>query len=38
LLDCYRAALAGNPYNFGAALPAPSFLENYPDLLEPTDA
>jgi len=33
LLDRYRAALADNPYNFGAALPVPAFLENYPDSL-----
>jgi putative glycosyltransferase (TIGR04372 family) len=33
LLDRYRAALADNPYNFGAALPVPAFLESYPNLL-----
>jgi len=33
LLDRYRAALSDNPYNFGAALPVPTFLECYPDLL-----
>jgi putative glycosyltransferase (TIGR04372 family) len=34
LLDCYRAALADNRYNFGAALPVPAFLERLPELLE----
>jgi putative glycosyltransferase (TIGR04372 family) len=33
LLDRYRAALADNPYNFGAALPVPAFLERLPELL-----
>jgi putative glycosyltransferase (TIGR04372 family) len=34
LLDRYRSALADNPYNFGAALPVPSFLESFPELLK----
>jgi putative glycosyltransferase (TIGR04372 family) len=34
LLERYRAALADNPYNFGAALPAPGFLESFPELLK----
>ncbi|MGJ5178181.1 TIGR04372 family glycosyltransferase [Bradyrhizobium oligotrophicum] len=33
LLDGYRAALADNPYNFGAALPVPTFLNRLPELL-----
>ncbi|MGY4287226.1 putative glycosyltransferase (TIGR04372 family) [Bradyrhizobium sp. LM2.7] len=33
LLDRYRATLADNPYNFGGALPVPSFLERFPELL-----
>jgi putative glycosyltransferase (TIGR04372 family) len=33
LLERYRSALADNPYNFGAALPAPSFLQSIPELL-----
>jgi putative glycosyltransferase (TIGR04372 family) len=33
LLDRYRASLADNPYNFGAALPVPAFLERLPELL-----
>jgi putative glycosyltransferase (TIGR04372 family) len=33
LLERYRTALAGNPYNFGAALPVPGFLESFPELL-----
>jgi putative glycosyltransferase (TIGR04372 family) len=33
LFDLYRAALADNPYNFGAALPAPAILEKLPELL-----
>jgi putative glycosyltransferase (TIGR04372 family) len=33
LLDRYRVALADNPYNFGAALPVPAFLEHFPELL-----
>jgi putative glycosyltransferase (TIGR04372 family) len=33
LLDRYRAALAHNPYNFGAALPVPAILEELPELL-----
>ncbi|GLH77365.1 hypothetical protein SSBR45G_22730 [Bradyrhizobium sp. SSBR45G] len=33
MLDQYRAALADNPYNFGAALPVPDFLDRLPDLL-----
>ena len=33
LLERYRATLAGNPYNFGAATPVPSFLESFPELL-----
>jgi putative glycosyltransferase (TIGR04372 family) len=33
LLDRYRHALAENPYNFGAALPVPAFLERLPELL-----
>ncbi|MFC5325602.1 TIGR04372 family glycosyltransferase [Bradyrhizobium oligotrophicum] len=33
LLDRYHAALADNPYNFGAALPVPAFLERLPELL-----
>jgi putative glycosyltransferase (TIGR04372 family) len=33
LLERYRAALADNPYNFGAALPVPAFLESFPELL-----
>jgi len=33
LLDRYRNALADNPYNFGAALPVPAFLERLPELL-----
>ncbi|WP_315773380.1 MULTISPECIES: TIGR04372 family glycosyltransferase [unclassified Bradyrhizobium] len=33
LLDRYRAALSGNPYNFGAALPVPDFLDRLPELL-----
>ncbi|WP_315781485.1 MULTISPECIES: TIGR04372 family glycosyltransferase [unclassified Bradyrhizobium] len=33
LLDRYHAALAGNPYNFGAALPVPAFLDRLPELL-----
>ena len=33
LLDCYRAALGHNPYNFGAALPVPAFLKRLPELL-----
>jgi putative glycosyltransferase (TIGR04372 family) len=33
LLDRYRTALADNPYNFGAALPVPAFLERLPELL-----
>ena len=32
-LERYRAALADNPYNFGAALPVPSFLQSIPELL-----
>jgi putative glycosyltransferase (TIGR04372 family) len=34
LFERYRAALADNPYNFGAALPVPAFLESIPSLLE----
>jgi putative glycosyltransferase (TIGR04372 family) len=34
LLDRYRAALASNPCNFGAALPVPHFLESFPELLK----
>ena len=34
LLDRYRATLAENPYNFGAATPAPSFLRSFPNLLD----
>jgi putative glycosyltransferase (TIGR04372 family) len=33
LLERYRTAIADNPYNFGAALPVPEFLEHYPGLL-----
>jgi hypothetical protein len=33
LLDRYRGSLADNPYNFGAALPVPAFLERLPELL-----
>ena len=33
LLDRYRTALADNPYNFGAALPVPAFLDRLPELL-----
>ena len=33
LLARYQAALADNPYNFGAALPVPAFLERFPELL-----
>ncbi|MGJ4962385.1 TIGR04372 family glycosyltransferase [Bradyrhizobium sp. HKCCYLRH3061] len=33
-LDRYRAALSGNPYNFGAALPVPAFLDRLPELLD----
>ncbi|WP_316191392.1 MULTISPECIES: TIGR04372 family glycosyltransferase [unclassified Bradyrhizobium] len=32
-LDRYRAALSSNPYNFGAALPVPAFLDRLPELL-----
>jgi putative glycosyltransferase (TIGR04372 family) len=35
LLDRYRATLSDNPYNFGAALPTPGFLESFPELLAP---
>ena len=35
LLDRYRAAMAENPLNFGAALPVPDFLKAYPALLDP---
>ncbi|HLZ03194.1 MAG TPA: TIGR04372 family glycosyltransferase [Bradyrhizobium sp.] len=34
LLGRYRRTLADNPYNFGAALPVPAFLESHPELLE----
>jgi putative glycosyltransferase (TIGR04372 family) len=34
LLQCYRAAIRVNPFNFGAALPVPAFLQSYPELLE----
>jgi putative glycosyltransferase (TIGR04372 family) len=34
LLERYRTAIADNPYNFGAALPVPTFLDRYPELLE----
>jgi putative glycosyltransferase (TIGR04372 family) len=34
LLKRYRAALTDNPYNFGMALPVPTFLESYPELLD----
>lgn len=37
LLDRYRQTVAENPYNFGAALPVSSFLERYPDLLDPCE-
>jgi putative glycosyltransferase (TIGR04372 family) len=37
LLEIYRATLADNPFNFGAAMPVPSFLESFPDLLEKKD-
>jgi putative glycosyltransferase (TIGR04372 family) len=33
LLDRYRSTLSDNPYNFGAALPVPAFLERMPELL-----
>jgi putative glycosyltransferase (TIGR04372 family) len=33
LFERYRASLADNPYNFGAATPVPSFLESIPELL-----
>lgn len=33
LLELYRQAMAENPYNFGAALPVPGFLEKHPELL-----
>jgi putative glycosyltransferase (TIGR04372 family) len=33
LLDRYRTALSGNPFNFGAALPVPAFLARLPELL-----
>nr|WP_240535842.1 TIGR04372 family glycosyltransferase [Bradyrhizobium sp. STM 3809] len=32
-LDRYRAALGDNPYNFGASLPVPAFLNRLPELL-----
>src|SRR5262249_9187446 len=32
LFERYRASLADNPYNFGAATPVPSFLESVPEL------
>jgi len=38
LLDSYRATLADNPYNFGAALPVPAFLQHFPELLETRQA
>jgi putative glycosyltransferase (TIGR04372 family) len=38
LLARYHAALADNPYNFGAALPVPAFLESFPELLETNQA
>jgi putative glycosyltransferase (TIGR04372 family) len=38
LLNRYQAALSGNPYNFGAALPVPAFLERYPELIGSTGA
>jgi len=34
LLDRYRAAISENPYNFGASLPVPPFLERLPELLD----
>jgi putative glycosyltransferase (TIGR04372 family) len=34
LLDRYRSAISGNPYNFGASLPATPFLERLPELLD----
>ncbi|WP_257168471.1 TIGR04372 family glycosyltransferase [Bradyrhizobium sp. SRS-191] len=34
LLDRYRAALSDNPYNFGASLPVPAFLNRLPELLD----
>jgi len=34
LLERYRAAIADNPQNFGAALPVPAFIARYPELLE----
>jgi putative glycosyltransferase (TIGR04372 family) len=34
LLARYRRVMRENPYNFGAALPVPGFLESYPELLE----
>ncbi|MGJ4892243.1 TIGR04372 family glycosyltransferase [Bradyrhizobium sp. HKCCYLRH3099] len=34
LLDRYRATLRDNPYNFGAALPVPAFLDRVPELLD----
>lgn len=33
LFERYRACLAENPYNFGAALPVPAFLAKFPELL-----
>jgi len=34
LLARYRRTMRENPYNFGAALPIPGFLVNYPELLD----
>jgi hypothetical protein len=33
LLERYRATFRENPYNLGAAAPAPSFFESFPELL-----
>jgi len=34
LLSRYLRAMKENPYNFGAALPVPGFIENHPELIE----
>jgi putative glycosyltransferase (TIGR04372 family) len=34
LLSRYQRAMRENPYNFGAALPVPGFIENHPELIE----
>jgi len=34
LLSRYQSAMSENPYNFGAALPVPGFIENHPELIE----